>query len=122
MWRWNPHQPPEDGLPPQEVRILQLGAEPWQDGRRVRISIEITPFLEPPNLEVILTNDQNEELSSVHIIQTVDCRMTFTMHIRAQEITGVCALTAMLSYPETGIVHQDSIHFSEKGREEASSQ
>ena len=111
MWRWNPHQPPEDGLPPQEVRILGLGAEPWQNGQRVRVNIEVTPFLEPPNLEVTITNSQQEEIASIHIIQTVDNRMTFTMHIRTAQASGSCTLTAMLSYPETGVVHQHSLTF-----------
>ena len=41
----------------KEVRIIELRAEPWpEDGRRVRIHLEVTPFLERPNLEVPITD------------------------------------------------------------------
>jgi hypothetical protein len=111
MWRWNPQQPPEDGLPPEEVRIIQLGAEPWPDGRRVRVSLEITPFLERPNIEVTITGKQDQEISSINIIGSIDNRMTFTMHLRGEEITGACTVTAVLNYPEIGTVHQESAGF-----------
>lgn len=90
---------------------MQLGAEPWPDRRRVRVTLEITPFLEPPNIEVVITDPHQQEVSSVSIIQTIDSRMTFTMHLRGPEITGTCTLTATLSYPDAGTVHQDNITF-----------
>src|SRR5690242_3283114 len=41
------YEPPEDGLPPQQIRVQTLRAEPWpEDSRRVRIHLDMTPFLE----------------------------------------------------------------------------
>jgi hypothetical protein len=112
MSRWNPYQPPENGTPPQETRISQLSAEPWPDGRRVRVSIEITPFLERPNLEVSITDENQQEVSSISIIETIDDRMTFTMHMRGQPSSSPYTLTARLQYPEIGTVHQESAVFT----------
>ena len=37
---------PKDARPPEEMRILDLSAEPYADGRRVRVLVKITPFIE----------------------------------------------------------------------------
>lgn len=108
----NPYQPPEDGLPPEAVRITDLRAEPWaEDGRRVRIHLQLTPFLERPNMEVIMTRD-DKEVASINIIESIEDRMTFTMHIRGPEIVdGNYLLTASVSYPEIGVVDEKKIEF-----------
>lgn len=113
MARWNPNQPPEDGLPPQEVRITELKAEPWpEDGRRVRIHLETKPFLERPNIEVTIADNEEEEVASINIIESIDARMTFTMHIRGKEtVEGVYKLNARLFYPEIGDVDQKQVLF-----------
>jgi hypothetical protein len=113
MAQWNPYQPPEDGLPPQEIRFKELRAEPWPESdRRVRIHLEILPFLERPNIEVLILNQEEEEVASIHIIETIDARMTFTMHIRGEESAGgKYTLKGNLFYPEIGIVDQKSMQF-----------
>jgi hypothetical protein len=113
MAHWNPYQPPEDGLPPQEIRFTELRAEPWpEDDRRVRIHLEITPFLERPNIEVVIANQNEEEAASINIIETIDARMTFTMHIRSpQADDGRYLLKARLFYPEIGDVDQKQVAF-----------
>ncbi|HEX7973527.1 MAG TPA: hypothetical protein VF498_03890 [Anaerolineales bacterium] len=42
------HIPPEDALPPDQVRFIDLHVELWPDGRRVRVHAEITPFQQRP--------------------------------------------------------------------------
>ena len=106
------YRPPEDGLPPQQVRILELRAEPWsEDGRRVRIHLEVTPFLERPNIEVEIANVKGDAVSSISIIETIDARMAFTMHLRGNPLDGKFTLSASLSYPEIGEVDQKSVMF-----------
>lgn len=112
MLRPHSYQPPENGLPPADVRILSLRAEPWpEDARRVRIHLEVTPFLERPNLEVTITDAEGEEVASVSIIESIDDRMVFTMHIRKEEIIGQYGLAASIAYPEAGQVDQKSVAF-----------
>lgn len=107
MLRANAFQPPEDGLPPQEVRIVGLYGEAWQEDRRkVRIHLEVTPFLERPDLEVVIADDAGQEVSSINIIENIEERMTFTMHIRGEEIKEQYLLIASVIYPEVGQVDQ----------------
>ena len=52
---------PEDQLQrmtPEETRITSLTAQPYPDGYRLRVNIEMTPFQKRPHLEVLL-NDSN---------------------------------------------------------------
>ena len=112
MLRPHEFQPPEDGLPPEEVRVLSLRAEPWPDGgRRVRVHLEITPFKERPNLEVSIADINGVEVSSINIIESIDTRMTFTMHIRSKEVSGKYTLSASLAYDNLGKVDEKSVSF-----------
>ncbi len=109
-----PHMytPPEDGLPPQEVRIQGLRAEPWsEDGRRLRIHLDVTPFLERPSIEVAIANENGDVLSSISIIETIDAHMAFTMHLRGETLQGKLTLSANILYPEIGEVDQKSVVF-----------
>ena len=92
--------------------MTQLSAEPWPDGRRVRVGIVLTPFLERPNIEVVITDEEQQEAAAIHIIEIIDNRMSFTMHLRSKQTGGVFTLTASLNYPEHGAVHRDSITFT----------
>jgi len=119
MLRPHSYQPPEDGLPPQEVRVVALLAEPWPDNsRRVRITLELTPFLERPDLEVSLIDEDDFEVSSLSIIESIDARMTFTMHIRREESKGPYKLSVKIAYPEIGMVDQQDLHFETKENNE----
>ena len=48
--------PSEIPLPPDEVRIRVLHADPYPDGQRVRIHLEVDPFQRRPNADVRITN------------------------------------------------------------------
>ena len=112
MLRPHSYQPPEDGLPPQEVRILSLRAEPWpENDRRVRIHLDLTPFNERPNLEVSIMDAGDREVASITIIESIEDRMTFTMHIRGEDVHGPYMLSANVLYPEIGSVDQKSVPF-----------
>lgn len=87
-------------LPPNEVRIKTLRAEPWPDNRRIRVYLEITPFQKRPSGEIILINSFGEETSSISIIETIDPKMEFTLHIRGQQPTGEFTVRATIFYLE----------------------
>ena len=58
-------------LPPADVRILELKAEPVQDNgpTRLRVYIDVSAFQQRPYLDVTLHNAQGEEIASVNIIE-----------------------------------------------------
>lgn len=107
------YQPPEDGLPPKEVRILGLRAEPWpDDSHRVRVHLDLTPFLERPDIEVVLSEPDDVEIGSISIIESIDAKMTFTMHIRGESLKDTYILKASVAYTDIGTVDQKSISFA----------
>lgn len=114
MLRPHSYQPPEDGLPPKEVRILGLRAEPWPESdRRVRVYLDVTPFLERPNMEMTITSADGQPAASIQIIESIDAELTFTMHIRGEAPRSPYTLSAVVFYPdpEIGQVDQKSITF-----------
>jgi hypothetical protein len=87
-------------LPPDEVRIKELRAEPWPDNRRVRVYLEVTPFQARPSGEIILLDAEGDETSSISIIETIDPKMEFTLHIRGREPSGEYTVEAAIFYLE----------------------
>ena len=92
--------PTEIPLPPEEVRIKKLTAEPWEDGRRIRVNVELTPFQKRPNGEIKVLNSAGEETANVSFIETIDPKMQFTMHLRTPETLGDYSVTATVFYPK----------------------
>lgn len=93
---------PEDNLiraVPEETRITALTAEPYPDGRRLRVNLEITPFQKRPHIEVALTNADGDEVASTSIVEPLSWKIEFTMHIRG-ELRNPYKLSARLYYPE----------------------
>ena len=69
-------------LPPREVRITEVQARPAPDGRRITVLITLTPFLEYPNLEVVLYRPDGEEERSLSVVGTMDRHLALTLHVK----------------------------------------
>jgi hypothetical protein len=93
--------PSEVPLPPAEVRIQVLKIEPWPDGQRVRVYIEIDPFQKRPSAELEVKNQAGQTVASVSVIETMDRRMEFNLHLREKESGGTYQLSAVLYYSES---------------------
>ncbi len=93
---------PEDNLnrmTPEETRITSLGAEPYPDGYRLHVHIEITPFQNRPHIEVVLTDADGHEVASTSIVEPMSWKLEFTMHIRG-ELNNPYTVEAKLFYPD----------------------
>ncbi len=73
----NPNLRPRD-----EVRIERVDAEPFPDGKRIRVAVEVTPFRERPNLEITLHDDQERNVGGASVIATMTFKMEFNLHLR----------------------------------------
>ena len=71
-------------LPPGDIRFLRITAEPYEDGRRIKLSYELTPFQKRPNLEIRLEDEQGGELGAISVIETMTPRFTVTAHLRSE--------------------------------------
>ncbi|HSM70636.1 MAG TPA: hypothetical protein VK851_03755 [Anaerolineales bacterium] len=95
---------PEDGLDrttPEETRITSLSAEPYPDGYRLHVFIEMTAFQTRPHIDVKLTDCDGDEVGSTSIVEPLNFKVTFTMHIRG-ELKNPYTLEAVLFYPDDG--------------------
>jgi hypothetical protein len=93
---------PEDNLQrmtPEETHITSLSAEPYPDGYRLRVNIEITPFQKRPYLEVTLSDAEGDEIVSSSIVEPLTWKLEFTMHIRG-ELKNPYTIEAKLFYPD----------------------
>ena len=103
---------PEDNLTravPEETKISALSAQPYPDGYRVRVNVEVTPFQKRPYIEVILQDANGDEVASTSIVEPLSWKLEFTMHIRGQ-LKNPYTLNARLYYPEGP--SQEPIKFS----------
>ena len=93
---------PEDHLQratPEETKITALTAEPYPDGYRLRVNIQMTPFQQRPHLEVVLNDANGDEVASSSIVEPISWKIEFTMHIRG-ELNNPYTLEARLFYPD----------------------
>jgi hypothetical protein len=93
---------PEDQLTrmtPEETQITSLRAEPYPDGRRLHVNLEMTPFQKRPYIEVTLNNADGEEVASSSIVEPLSWKLEFTLHIRG-EVRNPFTLEAKLFYPD----------------------
>jgi len=118
MARFNPFQQDENALPPEKVQILDLHVEPWPDGKRVRVHITLTPFQQPPDLELTIYNGQKQEVSHVTVVENIDDKLVLTMHLRVTDPQGDYVLEANVSYNEIGTVTQGDCGFVIPGETE----
>jgi hypothetical protein len=85
-------------LPPDEVRIREFCLEPWLDGRRVKVFLEVDPFQKRPSLEVVVWDEADSEAAKVSLIECVTTRIEFTIHLRRSEPEGAYRAQAVLYY------------------------
>ncbi len=105
---------PGERLPPAEVRFRELRVEPWPDGRRLKVHVSLTPFQQKPDLEATIFDEDGKEVSHASIIENAETRFVFTMHIRAQTVTGAYTLIAKVSYQDFGTVDEKTLTFESK--------
>jgi hypothetical protein len=87
-------------MTPEETRITSLTAEPYPDGYRLRVNIEVTPFQKRPHIEVVLKDANGNEVASANIVEPLGWKLEFTMHIRDEELKNPYTLEAKLYYPD----------------------
>jgi len=102
----NFHDPSDIPLPPDEVRIRELRVEPFQDRRRVRLFIEITPFQQKPNCEIKIFTQSGSETASLSIIEAIDYKMQFTVHLKDESTSGEYVAAMEVYYFEPGQADQ----------------
>jgi hypothetical protein len=103
--------PEVERLPPAQTRLLDLRLEPSLDGKRLRVALELTPFLQKPYLELTLTNPGGEVAATTSIIEPMAWKIEITLHIRPPALSGgTYTLAVVLSYPDLGEIDRCSLN------------
>jgi len=104
--------PEVERLPPESTRLLDLRADPYPDGRRIRIGLDLTPFQKRPVIELTLTDPSGQPCATATIIEPMGWKLELTLHLRTgQSEGGTFTLAALLTYPELGEVDRRSLAF-----------
>lgn len=108
--------PQVERLPPESTRILDLRAITNPDGRRVRVHLELTPFLKRPFIELSLADKEGDPCGSASLVEPMGWKLELTMHIRHQAESatippGPYSLLAVISYPGLGEIDRSLITF-----------
>lgn len=114
---------PEDNLTralPEETKITSLSAQPYPDGYRLHVHIEITPFQKRPTIEVMVTDSDGEEAASTSIVEPMSWKIEITMHIHG-ELKNPYSLNAQLFYPDGPAAEPRQISFNIEPPPEAAS-
>lgn len=96
--------------PRTKIRVEALALEPYPDGRRVKVDVELTPFApaDRPNLEITARNEAGQLAGSMSVIESVSRRLSLTMHLREPEPRGRYAFQVDLYYSPDETQHTAS--------------
>lgn len=90
--------PERRGNAREDVRLKQLGLYVYEDGRRVAIGFNLTPFAERPSIDVTATNSAGQIAGSMTVIEALSPNFNLTMHLRDHEPTEVYEIEAVVYY------------------------
>lgn len=93
-------EPGEVPVPPDEVRIRELKADPYPDGRRVRVYIDVTPFQKKPQGEVVIRDAEGNVVITASIIEPIENKIEVTLHLRKPDTAGSYSVDVRLMYAE----------------------
>ncbi|MDH5606801.1 MAG: hypothetical protein OEY93_07930, partial [Anaerolineae bacterium] len=68
--------------------------------QRIAVRFEITPFLQRPNLELAIFNKEEREVSNLSVVEAIENRMTFVMHLKEAEPSGEYRLKMRVFYSD----------------------
>ena len=98
---------------PEETRITSLSAEPYPDGYRLHVNIQMTPFQKRPHVEVLLSDANGDEVASTIVVEPMSWKLEFTMHLRG-ELNNPYTIEAILYYPDGPRQEPQSFSFDVK--------
>jgi hypothetical protein len=97
---------------PADTRLINLRAEPYSEGRRLKVTLDLTPFQQKPYLDLALTDFSGELIAATSIVEPITCRLELNLHIRkvGEAQDGPYKLTAIISYPDLGEVDRRDLY------------
>lgn len=100
-----------DPRPSAEVRLEQVAALPMPDGKRIWTQIIITPFLERPNLELILLAPDGSPAGGTSILEAMSSKLEPVLHVRLPDPRGRFRLRVELYYEQNPPQDSAEVYF-----------
>jgi hypothetical protein len=69
-------------VPRDQVRLERITATPFADRRRIKVEVEVTPFRERPDLEIVIYDAAGRIVASSSVIASMQFKMEFNLHLR----------------------------------------
>ncbi len=69
-------------LPPEEVRLREVQITAQPERGRVKIHLELTPFLKRPDISLTITDSKGKEAARATILETMLAKLELTIHLR----------------------------------------
>ena len=104
-------EPDDVPVPPADVRFRAVEVAPLPDGRRLRVRLVLTPFMERPNVDLLVQDRQGSPLASVAIVETNDPSMQLTVHLPPAPPVGPLTLVSVIHYEIQGPVDRRETTF-----------
>lgn len=92
--------PNDTPVPPDKMEIRKLEVQLYEDNRRVKVSFEISPFVKRPNIEIAVANQQGQQVSQFSVVEAIENKMDFTLHLREPNPSGEYKLTMEVFYAD----------------------
>lgn len=105
-------EPDEVPLPPGDVRFRRIEAAPMADGRRVRVTVRMTPFLERPTVHLAIVAPDGNVVSETTVVEADHPDLELTMHLRSAAVEGRYGLRGSLMYGSEPAQDVRESHFS----------
>jgi hypothetical protein len=99
-------------LPPEEVHLVSVVADPYADGIRLKLRIQVTPFQERPNFEVRITNPLGQEVGSLSIIESMEPTIELTTHLHGDVVPGTYVVRTRLEYSDLDLSSEMTAKFA----------
>ncbi len=91
-----------------DIKILSFDAEPYPDGRRVKVKLLLSSFLQGPNAIINLSNEEDQELAAVNIVNIFSPENEITLHIPGnKKLPGNYFVNIEIFYAEEEEIEQD---------------
>jgi hypothetical protein len=94
-------------LPPDKMEIIDLRAEPYEDGKRVLVHITFPTFQKNPSAEILVYDPDGREVARVNIIETIDPNTEITIHLPPEGPKGEYRITSKAFYPQQELPEND---------------
>ena len=86
-------------VPSAEIRIESVGVRAL-DWRRVDVAVDLTPFQEPVDIEMVIVGPKDDELCSILLVQNREWMLDKIMHLRQDAEAGVHTLHVGVFYED----------------------